>query len=169
MTRLAIPILALALGAGAAFGLVSCGGDEEGLLPGDSAQEIVDNLNEVEQLSESGDCAGADAAADEVQAQIDQLGNQVDEQLRARLEEGATELEQVIASDCDVATIDPPDTTTTETTTDETTTDETESTTTTTTEPTTTTTTTTPTAPPTVPTTGEGGGVTPPLPEEEDG
>ena len=168
MTRLAIPILALALGVGAAFGLVSCGGDEEGLLPGDNAQEIVDNLNEVEQLSEAGDCAGADAAADEVQMQIDELGSQVDEQLVARLEEGATELEQVIAEDCDVATI-PTVETTTETT--DTTTEETESTTTeTTTEPSTTTsTTTTSTVPPTVPTTGEGGGVTPPLPEEEDG
>ena len=100
MTRLAIPILALALGAAAAFGLVSCGGDEEGLLPGDNAQEIVDNLNNVEQAAANGDCDEARADAETVAQQIDELGSGVNTQLKQRLADGAQELISLIDSTC---------------------------------------------------------------------
>lgn len=167
MVRLAIPILALALGAAAAVGLVSCGGDDEGLLPGDNAQQIVDNLNQIELDAANGDCDSAAANAEEVQGQIDALGGDVNTQLRQRLSEGVDRLVSVISTSCEEATATIPtvDETTTEDTTDETTTKEkTESTTTTTTGPTTTTTTapTTPTEPPTGGTPGQGGGVLPP-------
>jgi hypothetical protein len=161
----ALPVLALALGAVLAFGLVSCGSDDEGLLPGDNAQQIVDNLNQVEQDVDNGDCESAAANAEEVQVQIDELGSGVDSQLRQRLSEGAEQLQQVIADSCvATATIPTVETTTEPTTTEETTTDEEEpDTTTTTTAPTTTTTTTAPTT--TVPPTGgtpDDGGVVPP-------
>ena len=168
MTRLAIPILALALGAAAAVGLVSCGGDEEGLLPGDNAEQIVDNLNSVEQAAANGECDAAADGAEEVRSQIDDLGDEVNTQLKQRLSDGAERLVSVISTSCEEAVTTTTEPTTDETTTETTTTDETESTTTTTTtEPTTTTAPTTTTVPPTtVPTTGEGGGVTPPAPED---
>ena len=116
MVRLALPILALALGAALAVGLVSCGGgDDEGLLPGDNAQQIVDNLNQVELDAENGDCDSAAAAADEVQAQIEELGNDVNAELKQRLADGAAQLEQVISDSCvDTATIPTVETTTEE-------------------------------------------------------
>jgi len=157
VTRLAIPILALALGAGAAFGLVSCGGDEEGLLPGDNADEIVANLNSVEQDIADGDCDGALDSAAAVEDQIDSLGNEVDAQLKQRLSDGVDRLVAAIPDACQAETTTPPTTTTTTETTDTTTTDETTDT--TTTDETTDTTTTTSTAPTTTaPPTGEGGG-----------
>jgi hypothetical protein len=162
--RLAFPVVALALGAALAVGIVSCGGrDEQGLLPGENAQQIVDNLNQVEQDVANGDCDAAAENAAEVQSQIDALGDDVNAQLRQRLEEGADELVTLVPEQCEEATTPIETTTTTEeTTTDEepTTTDE-EETTTTTTSPTTTTTTTTPTSP-IVPAPGTGGGVAPP-------
>jgi hypothetical protein len=165
VVRLALPILALALGAALAFGLVSCGGgDDEGLLPGENAQQIVDNLNQVELNAENGDCDSAAAAADEVQAQIEELGNDVNAELKQRLADGAAQLEQVISDSCvDTATI--PTVETTEDTTTEEPTTEKEKTDSTTTETTTTTTPTTTTTTPTTPTTGGtpgGGGVAPP-------
>jgi hypothetical protein len=153
MARLALPILALALGAAVAVGLVSCGRDEEGLLPGDTADQIVANLDRVQRDAAANDCSSAAAEVADVQAQIDGLPNSVDAQLRARLKEGADKLARVV---------DAPgacETTTAETTTEPTTTEEstTETTTrkqkpkTTTTTPTTTTT--TPTTTTTTPTT----------------
>jgi hypothetical protein len=162
---MALPILALALGAALAVGLVSCGGgDDKGLLPGENAQQIVDNLNQVELDAENGDCDSAAEAADEVQAQIEELGSDGNAERRQRLAEGAAQLEQVISTSCveATATIPTVETTTEETTTDETTTDK-EKTDTTSTDTTTTTTTTptTPTVPPTGGTPG-GGSVAPP-------
>jgi hypothetical protein len=168
VVRLALPILALTLGAALAVGLVSCGGrDDKGLLPGENAQQIVDNLNQVELEAENGDCGSAAEAAAEVQAQIGELGSDVNAQLRQRLAEGAAQLEQVISTNCVEATTTPhveetTDTTTTEeTTTDKGRTDTTTTDTTTTTTPTDTTAPTTPTGPPTGGTPGAGG-VAPP-------
>jgi hypothetical protein len=166
VVRLALPILALALGAALAVGLVSCGGgDNKGLLPGENAQQIVDNLNQVELDAENGDCDSAAAAADEVQAQIEELGSDVNAELKQRLTDGAAQLEQVISDSCvDTATIPTVETTTEDTTTEEPTTEK-EKTDSTTTETTTTTTPTTTPTTPTTPTTGGtpgGGGVAPP-------
>ncbi len=167
MLRLTLWVLALALGAGVAFGLVSCGGrDEKGLLPGQNADQIVANLNEVEQDAANGDCDSAAAAADEVQAQIEQLGREVNAQLRQRLANGAARLQQVVADSCEEATATIPTVeTTTETTSSTTTKDTTKSTTSPTTSTTTPTTTTTTASIPTTSTTstsGTGGGVVPP-------
>ena len=167
MARLTIYIIALALGAAAAVGLVSCGGSNDDLLPGKSANEILDNLNTIDQLVAEGDCTSAAAAAQEVRDQVEGLPRTVDAELRQRLAEGADNLEQLAASDCEEPTTV---TTTTEESTKETTATQEEPTTETTnteTETTNTETGTTDTEPPPTATsttttpTGGSGGVTP--------
>jgi hypothetical protein len=166
--RLTLLLLAFVLGIGLAFGLVSCGGrDEKGLLAGTTADQIVANLDQVQQDAANGDCASAASAADEVQSEIEQLGSEVNAQLRQHLVDGAAHLQETIARTCEeastTATIPTvPSTTTTEkTTTKSTTTSTTTEPTSTTTSTTTVPTATTPTVPPTGGTPG-GGGVVPP-------
>ena len=173
MARLALPILALALGAAVAVGLVSCGTrDEKGLLPGNNAQQILDNLDQVKADAQSGDCSSASAEVATVQSEIEALPTTVDAQLRARLSDGAQRLADVVNSPgaCETTTEAPltePSSTEASTTQKH---EKTKSTTTSTTTNTSTSTTpaTTPTAPTTPPgtstggTPGEGGGVVPP-------
>jgi hypothetical protein len=98
--QLAISTLALALGAAAALGLVSCGGGEDAkLLPGNTAAEITENLDRVKQYAEEGECVGAEDAVAEVNAQVEGLTG-VDPKLVEALQRGAARLSEVIAS-CD--------------------------------------------------------------------
>ena len=164
MLRLTLSIHAVTLGFALAHALVSCGGrDEKGLLPGTTADQIVANLQQVQQDAANGDCDSAAAAAAEVQSEIDNLGSEVNAQLRQRLADGAARLQDTVANTCETASIP---TTTSTTTTEPTTTEKTTTkSTTTTTEPTTTSTTTTTTPTTTTPPTGGtpgGGGVVPP-------
>ncbi len=130
---------------------------------GENADQIVANLKQVEQDAANGECDSAASAADEVQAQIEQLGSDVNAQLRQRLRQGAARLQRVVADGCEAATTASTTEPTTTTTTEKQKTKSTTTTTTTTgtTEPTTSTTTTS-TAPPTGGTQGSGGTVTPP-------
>jgi hypothetical protein len=177
VVRLALPIVALALGAAVAVGLVSCGGrDEKGLLPGDTADQIIANLDAVKADARAGDCSSAATEVAAVQQQIDELPSSVDSQLRARLAEGAQNLADVVNSPgaCESTTEATTEPTTTEESTTTTTTEKQKTkSTTTTTSPTTTTTgpTTTTTTTPTEPTTGGtpgGGGVVPPGPGQRE-
>ena len=102
MPRLPAPLLALVLGGAAALALVSCGGEDAQLLPGETAREITANLDTVQQLSDEGDCVGAESAAQQVGEQIEALES-VDTKLKRALEEGAGRLNEVIAS-CEEAT-----------------------------------------------------------------
>jgi len=95
MPQLRAPLLALALGAAAAMALASCGGSDADLLPGDTAREITANLDAVEDLANSGDCAGAQSAAQQVRDQIEALGG-VDRQLKQALRDGADRLNEVV-------------------------------------------------------------------------
>jgi outer membrane biosynthesis protein TonB len=105
MGRLSAAFLALALGAFAALGLTACGsGDGPDLLPGATASEITSNLDQVEELAGAGDCVGAADAAQAVSTQIEDLDG-VDGRLKAALQEGATRLNEVVAS-CEEATIE---------------------------------------------------------------
>jgi hypothetical protein len=98
MGRLTAPLLALALGAAAAMALASCGGGSNAeLLPGNTASQITANLDEVKLLAQSGECVGAEDAAQQVSAQIDALGG-VDKKLKQALREGADRLGEVVAS-----------------------------------------------------------------------
>jgi outer membrane biosynthesis protein TonB len=98
MGRLSASILALSLGAFAALGLVACGsGGKADLLPGETASEITSNLDQVKELATEGDCVGAEDAAQAVSTQIEDLGG-VDKKLKSALQEGATRLNEVVAS-----------------------------------------------------------------------
>jgi hypothetical protein len=102
MPRTPLSLLALALGAAAAFGLVACGGEDAKLLPGETAREITANLDTVKQLAGEGDCVGAESAVQQVGEQIETLEG-VDPKLKQALEKGAGRLEEVIAG-CDEST-----------------------------------------------------------------
>jgi hypothetical protein len=167
MARLIVPIAALALGAGAAFALASCGGDNADLLPGETADQILANLDTVEALADAGDCEGARRAAAEVSSQVDDLSG-VDRELVQALRRGTDRLETVVA-DCEQTIATTTEATTTTETTEGTSTERTgktnpETTARTTTRSTTTATQTTPTTTPTqtTPTTTSPSGGTPP-------
>jgi hypothetical protein len=98
MRQLSASLLALTLGGAAAVALVSCGsGSDADLLPGGTASEINANLDMVRELADSGDCAGAQSAAQQVSDQIDALGG-VDKQLKQALRDGAERLGEVVAN-----------------------------------------------------------------------
>jgi hypothetical protein len=94
---LTFPLVALA-----ALGLGACGGEDAQLLPGATAREITANLDTVRQLSNEGDCVGAESAAQQVGEQIEALEG-VDRKLKVALEDGAARLEEVIV-ECEEAT-----------------------------------------------------------------
>lgn len=102
MPRLHLPLLAIAFSATAAIALAACGGEDAKLLPGETAREITANLDTVQQLSEEGDCLGAESAAQQVGEQIEALEG-VDVKLKRALEEGAARLEEVIST-CEEST-----------------------------------------------------------------
>jgi hypothetical protein len=95
MTRKARTALAAALAVAAVVALASCGGEDAALLPGETAREITDNLDKVEELSNEGDCAGAESAAQEISEQIEGLQG-VDTKLKRALMQGAERLSEVI-------------------------------------------------------------------------
>ena len=156
MARIALPFLALLLGGAAAVALVSCGGssNDQGLLPGDTASQILANLNSVEESANNGDCTLAAQQVGTVADQVGSLGSGVDPQLKQALQVGVNRLETLVnAPDACVTTSESTATTTAQTT--EPSTATTESTATTHTATTTHSTPTQPTPPtqPTVPTT----------------
>jgi outer membrane biosynthesis protein TonB len=100
--RLRASLIVFSLAAVAALGLGACGGDDDAeLLPGETASEINTNLDQVEELAAAGDCLGASDAAQAVSLQVEKLGG-VDAELKQALQEGATRLNEVVAS-CEAA------------------------------------------------------------------
>jgi hypothetical protein len=91
--------LTLALAGAVALVPLGCGGEDAKLLPGETAREITANLDTVQQLSDEGDCLGAESAAQQVDEQIEALRG-VDPKLQRALEDGAQRLEEVIG-ECD--------------------------------------------------------------------
>jgi hypothetical protein len=85
-----------------ALGLAACGEEDAQLLPGGTAREITANLDTVKQLSDEGDCVGAESAAQQVGEQIEALEG-VDRKLKQALEDGAARLEEVIV-ECEEST-----------------------------------------------------------------
>lgn len=96
MRRSPQSLLVLALAVTAGLALAACGGEDAKLLPGGTAREITANLDTVQQLSDEGDCLGAESAAQQVGEQIESLEG-VDRKLKLALEDGAGRLEEVIA------------------------------------------------------------------------
>ena len=108
MRRLRASLIVCSLAAVAALGLIACGsGDDAELLPGETASEINTNLDQVEELAAEGDCLGASDAAQAVSLQVEELGG-VDPELKQALQEGATRLNEVVASCEEAATEEEP-------------------------------------------------------------
>jgi outer membrane biosynthesis protein TonB len=103
MGRSSASLIVISLAVAAALGLVACGGGDAELLPGETANEISSNLDQVEQLADEGDCLGASDAAQEVSLQVEKL-NGVEAELKQALQEGAARLNEVVASCEEVAT-----------------------------------------------------------------
>jgi hypothetical protein len=163
------PILLALLAAGVSAGLLGCGGDD-GPDPSLSAQEagvLVSRLDEIQSNVDVGSCLVAADRTEELLAEIEELPDSVNQEVRNALTRGTTNLLDLLE---DPEQCEPRTTTVETTTTAPTTTDEDETTTqrtrpeTTTTTPTQTqpSTTTTPTQP-TTPTTpgGASGGIGP--------
>ncbi len=96
MPRALASLLALALAGAMTLAAAGCGEEDAQLLPGGTAQEITANLDTVQQLSDEGDCVGAESAALQVSEQIEALGG-VDPKLKQALRDGATRLNEVVA------------------------------------------------------------------------
>jgi outer membrane biosynthesis protein TonB len=95
MGRLARTSIAAALGALAVAAISACGEEDAKLLPGETAREITANLEAVQQLSDEGDCLGAESAAQQVSEQVESLGG-VDRKLKEALRDGADRLTEVV-------------------------------------------------------------------------
>jgi chemotaxis protein histidine kinase CheA len=79
--------------------LSACGGGSSAnLLPGTTASQITQNLEQVRQQVGEGNCEGAEDSAAAVSTQVDELGNGVDKKLRAALAQGAERLGEVVES-----------------------------------------------------------------------
>jgi outer membrane biosynthesis protein TonB len=91
----------VAVGALLGAALSACGGEDAKLLPGHTAREITANLESVKELTDEGDCLGAESAAGQVSEQIEALGG-VDRKLKEALAEGAERLNEVVA-ECEEA------------------------------------------------------------------
>jgi hypothetical protein len=102
MPRSLASLLTLLLVAFTSLGLAACGEEDARLLPGGTAREITANLDTVQQLSDEGDCLGAESAAQQVGEQIEALEG-VDRKLKVALEDGAARLEEVIV-ECEEST-----------------------------------------------------------------
>lgn len=94
-------VVAAVLGTLAALLLSACGGENAKLLPGHTAREITANLEAVKQLSDEGDCVGAESAAGQVSEQVEALEG-VDKKLKEALNEGAERLSEVV-EECEEA------------------------------------------------------------------
>lgn len=90
-----MPVLALATAA--TLALTSCGSGGSDLLPGSTASEINANLDQVQQLVSEGECIGAENAAGEVSAQVEELSG-VDAKLKEALSQGAQRLNEVVSN-----------------------------------------------------------------------
>jgi hypothetical protein len=99
MGRFSALMLALILGSAGAVVLTSCGGGSDAkLLPGTTADQIESNLDQVKALVESGDCVGAEDAAAEISAEVEELN--VAAKLKGALQEGTAKLSEVVGR-CD--------------------------------------------------------------------
>jgi hypothetical protein len=105
MPRVAASPLALAATLCAALALASCGGGSDAkLLPGETAQEISENLDTVQRLVDEGECMEAEEAALEVSTQVEALRG-IDPELKQVLERGADRLNEVVDT-CEAAVED---------------------------------------------------------------
>ncbi|HEV2813115.1 MAG TPA: hypothetical protein VGW10_07690 [Solirubrobacteraceae bacterium] len=101
MPRLPPLLLALVLGLLAAFA-VACGdeGDDRKLLAPSRAEAIRTELDTIAERVERGECTKLDPAFQRLNEAIDRLPATTDRELRARLREGADNLEEIAPGEC---------------------------------------------------------------------
>lgn len=87
--------LGLAAGLAVALSLASCGGGGADLLAGETAEEITENLELVQELADAGDCVGAEEATAEVLQQVEELD--VDARLQEALSKGIDRLSEAVS------------------------------------------------------------------------
>jgi hypothetical protein len=88
--------VSLLLGA-ACSGLVACGsGSDKGLLPGNSADQLLQSLDRAEQLAADGRCTGAALVAGRIVRQAQGLGAEVKPSLKGAIVDGAQRLERLL-------------------------------------------------------------------------
>ena len=84
-------------------GQAGCGSDEGGLLPSAAASELQSDLDAVEAALDAGRCEEARSALSEVRGDLVNLPDSVDEDLRARLQEGVDNLDRRVAAECETS------------------------------------------------------------------
>jgi hypothetical protein len=155
------PILLALFLAGAAAGVLGCGGSS-GPDPSIGQAEATTLAGQIQEIQDNVDvdspCVAEDRT-DNLISDIDALPSTVNDQVKQALQSGANNLKLLLAADCEGRTTTTTETTTTESTTEPTTTERTEPTTTTHTQTQPTTPTQTQTSPST--TTGGSGGIGP--------
>src|SRR5919106_2202647 len=88
MPRPLMYLLTLALGAGIAVVLVSCGGDDEdGTIPPDNASAMLQDLDDAQAEQDTSDCEGLAGAAGNLLSEIENLPDTVDPEVRTALVE----------------------------------------------------------------------------------
>ena len=118
MTRIRLATVArswrkgLAAGlAAAALGAAGCG--EEGTIPRDDAQALLEALNEVESKVEEGDCSSAETDATQLVGAVNQLPSDVGADVKELLRAAGENLVRLTRDDCEPETGATGETTTT--------------------------------------------------------
>jgi hypothetical protein len=85
------------LAAGACLALAGCGDDSGGAeIPEDTATAMQKSLQELESAQASRDCATAEEAARDFASNVDELGDDVDEEIRDSLDAGADQVNALV-------------------------------------------------------------------------
>jgi hypothetical protein len=91
-----VSLLAIA----AATLLAGCGGDE-GTIPAENSEQLVERLNEIEGAIPEGDCDGAQNSANLFVEQVAQLPADVDSEVKRLLTAGGERLQQLATEQCE--------------------------------------------------------------------
>jgi hypothetical protein len=93
-------LLALFLGVACSL-LVACGGrDTTGLIPSRQAAAMTDQLDKIGTAVRRGRCGGVDDQVATLQSQVNDLSRKVDSQLRAQLQKGVQNLNDIALDEC---------------------------------------------------------------------
>jgi hypothetical protein len=125
LLKMTAPITALVAGGLCAVLIASCGGGGgKDLIPGATASQLNDALDQIEQLADDGQCSDAASSAEQVATQLETQDSGIDPELKQALVDGFQRV-QVLASDpATCSSVSTQETTTEETTTREETTTE---------------------------------------------
>ena len=92
-------IAALALGLAVPFA-AACGEEREGLIGPNRAADMQEHLDRIDELVAGGRCEGVTDRLDALAAEVQDLPQSVDADLRARLEEGVANLQTQAPEEC---------------------------------------------------------------------